>query len=77
MMTQNEFAMLMDRLEAIEANQRQHLHLHSDERVVERLAALEAERGRYITWKHLVTGMGASAGAGAGLVTLLQRALGG
>ena len=43
----------------------------------ERLATLEANQCRYITWKHLITAGAGSAGAAGVVTTLLHRLLGG
>lgn len=45
-------------------------------RLRERVAALEAQAGRYITFKMLLTAAGGSAGAAGVLTTLAHRLLG-
>ena len=80
--TDNEFQMLMSKLDELVEGQRglreevQKLH-GSDANIRERLAALESKQERYVTFRMLVTtGIGAT-GVGAGAGHLITRVFGG
>ena len=80
--TNNEFQMLMTRLDNLERGHRDILTKldtmnSTDKDHGERLAALESKQERYVTFKMLaLTGVGA-AGGGAGIGHLLSRITGG
>ena len=80
-MTQNEFQMLMARLDKIEKNQadlRQLLEKQAgtDGAMAERIARLEANQQRYVTFKHLVIAAGTAACAGGGIGLVLKLLIG-
>ena len=83
--TDNEFQMLMARLDRLDEGQRsiqadlQKLH-GSDATIRERLAALESKQERYVTFKMLVMTGGSAvvggAGLGGGIMHLVGRLAG-
>ena len=79
--TDNEFQMLMSRLDRLDAGQNaiqadiQKLH-SNDAGIRERIAKLETMQSRYITWKYLLIGAGSSISAGGVLGHLITRVAG-
>ena len=76
-MSDQQFQLLMSEIKEVKENQRHHLEYHQRENLDARVAVLENEKARYITYKQLVMWMAGGSGVAAGATTFLHRIFGG